>query len=142
MVTGASGTGYISPMHVIGHGIDLVEIDRIRSALERHGDRFAKRLFTEGEQTQAGTGPLRVQFFAGRFAAKEAVMKALGTGWARGVSWTDIEVRRLPSGKPELLLKGKCKEIADGLGVGQWEISITHTAGHAAASVVAVAALT
>jgi holo-[acyl-carrier protein] synthase len=69
-------------------------------------------------------------------------MKALGTGWARGVSWTDIEVRRLPSGKPELLLKGKCKEIADGLGVGQWEISITHTAGHAAASVVAVAALT
>ncbi|HEY6948196.1 MAG TPA: holo-ACP synthase [Gemmatimonadales bacterium] len=129
-------------MHVIGHGIDLVEIDRIRSALERHGDRFANRLFTEGEQTQAGTGPLQVQFFAGRFAAKEAVMKALGTGWARGVSWTDIEVRRLPSGKPELRLKGKCKEIADGLGVGQWEISITHTAGHAAASVVAVAALT
>jgi holo-[acyl-carrier protein] synthase len=124
-------------MNVIGHGIDLVEIDRIRSALERHGDRFANRLFTEGEQTQAGTGPLRVQFFAGRFAAKEAVMKALGTGWARGVSWTDIDVPRLPSGKPEIVLRGKCKEIADGLGVMRWEISITHTAGHAAASVVA-----
>jgi holo-[acyl-carrier protein] synthase len=129
-------------MYVIGHGIDLVEIDRIRAGVERHGDRFANRLFTEGEQTQAGSAPLRVQFFAGRFAAKEAVMKALGTGWARGVSWTDIDVRRLPSGKPAISLKGKCKEIADGLGVAAWEISITHTAGHAAASVVAVAALT
>ncbi len=124
-------------MHIIGHGIDLVEIERIRSALERHGDRFAKRLFTEGEQAQAGDGPLRVQFLAGRFAAKEAVMKALGTGWARGVSWTDIDIRRLPSGRPEILLRGRCKEIADGLGVARWEISITHTGGHAAASVVA-----
>ncbi|HTC23068.1 MAG TPA: holo-ACP synthase [Gemmatimonadales bacterium] len=125
-------------MNVIGHGIDLVDIERIRSALERHGERFANRIYTEGEQTQAGDGPLRVQFFAGRFAAKEAVMKALGTGWARGVSWTDIDVRRLASGKPEVVLRGKCKEIADGLGVGGWEISITHTAGQAAASVVAV----
>ena len=141
MVTGSARDRF-RPMHIIGHGIDLVEIERIRAALERHGDRFANRLFTEGEQTQAGTGPLRVQFFAGRFAAKEAVMKALGTGWARGVSWTDIDVRRLPSGKPEISLRGKCKEIADGLGVAAWEISITHTAGHAAASVVAVAALT
>jgi holo-[acyl-carrier protein] synthase len=125
-------------MHIVGHGIDLVEIDRIRAALERHGDRFANRIFTEGEQTQAGNGPLRVQFFAGRFAAKEAVMKALGTGWARGVSWTDIDVRRLPSGKPEITLQGKCKTIADDLGVDRWDVSITHTGGHAAASVVAV----
>ena len=125
-------------MHIIGHGIDLVEIDRIRAALERHGERFANRLFTEAEQAQAGNGPLRVQFFAGRFAAKEAVMKALGTGWARGVSWTDIDVRRLPSGKPEIVVRGRCKEIADGLGVRRWDVSITHTAGHAAASVVAV----
>ncbi|HET8624298.1 MAG TPA: holo-ACP synthase, partial [Gemmatimonadales bacterium] len=76
-------------------------------------------------------------FFAGRFAAKEAVMKALGTGWARGVAWTDIDVRRLASGKPELSLSGRCLEIAGGLGVDRWEISITHTGGHAAASVVA-----
>ncbi len=126
-------------MRIIGHGIDLVEIDRIRAALERHGDRFTKRLFTAGEQAQAGTGPLRVQFLAGRFAAKEAVMKALGTGWARGISWADIDVHRLPSGKPEILLSGKCRDIADGLGVGGWEVSITHTDTHAAASVVAVA---
>jgi holo-[acyl-carrier protein] synthase len=125
-------------MHILGHGIDLVEIDRIRAALERHGARFANRIFTEGEQTQAGNGPLRVQFFAGRFAVKEAVMKALGTGWARGVSWTDIDVRRLPSGKPEITLGGKCRAIADDLGVDRWDVSITHTAGHAAASVVAV----
>jgi len=127
-------------MTIIGHGVDLVEVDRIRAALERHGDRFANRIFTEGEQSQAGSGPLRVQFFAGRFAAKEAVMKALGTGWARGVSWTDIDVRRLQSGKPEIVLRGKCKEIAEGLGIGRWEISITHTGGHAAASVLGTTA--
>jgi holo-[acyl-carrier protein] synthase len=127
-------------MTIIGHGVDLVEVARIRAALDRHGDRFANRIFTPGERLQAGNGPLRVQFLAGRFAAKEAVMKALGTGWARGVSWTDIDVRRLPSGKPEIVLQGKCKEIADGLGIGRWEISITHTDGHAAASVLATAA--
>jgi holo-[acyl-carrier protein] synthase len=124
-------------MRLIGHGIDLVEIDRIRDAIERHGDRFLRRVYTAAEQAEAGEGPLRIQFLAGRFAAKEAVMKALGTGWARGVSWTDIDVRRLPSGKPEVTLGGKCLEISGGLGVDRWEISITHTAGHAAASVVA-----
>ena len=68
-------------MSIIGHGVDLVEVERIRAALDRHGDRFANRIFTEGEQSQAGNGPLRVQFFAGRCAAKEAVMKALGKYW-------------------------------------------------------------
>jgi holo-[acyl-carrier protein] synthase len=127
-------------MTIVGHGVDLVDVGRIRAALDRHGDRFANRIFTRGEQAQAGNGPLRVQFFAGRFAAKEAVMKALGTGWARGVSWTDIDVRRLPSGKPEIVLQGKCKQIADELGIRRWEVSITHTDGHAAASVLATAA--
>ena len=124
-------------MRVIGHGIDLVEVDRIREAVERHGERFLRRIYTAGEQTQAGTGPLRIQFLAGRFAAKEAVMKALGTGWAQGIAWTDIDVRRLPSGKPELLLTGRCADIAAELGVSAWELSITHTNGHAAASAVA-----
>ena len=73
-------------MRLIGHGIDLVEVDRIRDAVERHGERFLRRIYTAGEQAQAGDGPLRIQFLAGRFAAKEAVLKALGTGWARGVS--------------------------------------------------------
>jgi holo-[acyl-carrier protein] synthase len=127
-------------MPIVGHGVDLVEVERIRSALDRHGERFANRIYTQGEQSQAGTGPLRVQFLAGRFAAKEAVMKALGTGWARGVSWTDIDVKRLPSGKPEVTLRGKCKEIADGLGIARLDLSITHTDGHAAASVVATSA--
>lgn len=125
-------------MHVIGHGIDLVEVGRIRDAIDRHGDRFVRRIYTAGEQAQAGDGPLRIQFLAGRFAAKEAVMKALGTGWSGGVAWTDIDVRRLPSGKPEVTLTGTCREIAEGLGVAAWEMSITHTAGHAAASAVAV----
>ena len=126
-------------MRLIGHGIDLVEVARIRDAIERHGDRFLRRIYTAAEQTQAGEGPLRVQFLAGRFAAKEAVMKALGTGWARGVAWTDIDVRRLPSGKPELALTGRCRELADGLGIHAWELSITHTGNHAAASAVALA---
>jgi holo-[acyl-carrier protein] synthase len=127
-------------MQLIGHGIDLVEVERIRDAIERHGERFLRRIYTTGEQAQAGDGPLRIQFFAGRFAAKEAVMKALGTGWSRGVAWTDIDVRRLPSGKPELTLSGRCAEIASGLGVARWELSITHTVGHAAASAVAAGA--
>jgi holo-[acyl-carrier protein] synthase len=126
-------------MRLIGHGIDMIEVERIRDAIERHGERFLRRIYTAGEQAQAGDGPLRVQFFAGRFAAKEAVMKALGTGWAGGVAWTDIDVRRLPSGKPELALSGTCREIADGLGIHGWELSITHTGTHAAASAVAVA---
>jgi holo-[acyl-carrier protein] synthase len=126
-------------MRLIGHGIDLVEVERIRDAIDRHGERFLRRIYTPGEQAQAGDGPLRVQFFAGRFAAKEAVMKALGTGWARGVAWTDIDVRRLPSGKPELALSGRCRAIAEGLGIQNWELSITHTGNHAAASAVAVA---
>ena len=124
-------------MRLIGHGIDLVEVERIRDAIERHGDRFLRRIYTPGEQAQAGDGPLRIQFLAGRFAAKEAVMKALGTGWARGVAWTDLDVRRLPSGRPEVALSGKCQAIAADLGVAQWEMSITHTAGHAAASALA-----
>jgi holo-[acyl-carrier protein] synthase len=124
-------------MRLIGHGIDLVEVDRIRDAVERHGERFLRRIYTAGEQAQAGDGPLRIQFLAGRFAAKEAVMKALGTGWARGVAWTEIDVRRLASGKPELTLTGRCADIAAGLGVTAWELSITHTGGHAAASAVA-----
>jgi holo-[acyl-carrier protein] synthase len=124
-------------MRLIGHGIDLVEVERIRDAIERHGDRFLRRIYTTGEQAQAGDGPLRVQFFAGRFAAKEAVMKALGTGWAGGVAWTDIDVRRLASGKPEVTLSGRCLAIGGELGVARWEISITHTGTHAAASVVA-----
>jgi holo-[acyl-carrier protein] synthase len=124
-------------MRVIGHGIDLVEVDRIRDAVERHGERFLRRIYTADEQAQAGTGPLRIQFLAGRFAAKEAVMKALGTGWSQGIAWTDIDVRRLPSGKPELLLTGRCADIAADLGVSGWELSITHTDGHAAASAVA-----
>ena len=125
---------------IISVGIDLVEVERIRAALEhpRIGLRFRERVYTQREiayceKRQRG----RFQSYAGRFAAKEAVMKALGTGWARGVAWTEIDVRRLASGKPELTLTGRCADIAAGLGVTAWELSITHTGGHAAASAVA-----
>ena len=126
-------------MTIIGHGVDLVEVDRIRAALERHGDRFANRIFTQGEQSQAGNGPLRVQFFAGRFAAKEAVMKALGVGWGRYAGWLDIEVVRAPGRRPELVLAGSAARRAATMGITRLHLALTHTAETALAHVIAEA---
>jgi holo-[acyl-carrier protein] synthase len=124
-------------MHFIGHGTDLVEVERIREILEKQGHRFLQRLYTPGERVMAGEVP-SVRFLAGRFAAKEAILKALGTGWVPGVSWTDIDVGRLPSGKPTVLLSGGCRQRAQELGVIRLEVSITHTSEHAAATAIAI----
>jgi holo-[acyl-carrier protein] synthase len=124
---------------VVGVGTDLVEVARFRLAMRRSTS-LVERLFSDDERAYASDQNDPAKSLAARFAAKEAVMKALGTGWARGVSWTDIDVKRLPSGKPEVTLRGKCKEIADGLGIARLDLSITHTDGHAAASVVATSA--
>jgi holo-[acyl-carrier protein] synthase len=124
-------------MHYIGHGTDLVEVERIREILGRHGHRFLQRLYTPGERVMAGDAP-SVRFLAGRFAAKEAILKALGTGWIRGLSWTDIDVGRLPSGKPMVVLSGGCRKLAQELGIARLEVSITHTSEHAAATAIAI----
>lgn len=122
------------------HGIDLVEIARIADLLERHGDRFTDRCFVERERIYADAGTKRrAERYAARFAAKEAVLKALGTGWRDGISWQDIEVVRMPSGRPQLTLTGRCAALADDLGLTQWEVSLSHTDRHAVASVVALA---
>ena len=126
-------------MHFIGHGTDLVEVARIRDILTRQGHRFLQRLYTPGERVMAGEDP-SVRFLAGRFAAKEAVLKALGTGWIAGLAWTDIDVARLPSGKPTILLSGGCRKLADELGVVCLDVSITHTSEHAAATAIALGA--
>lgn len=124
-------------MPVLGHGIDLVETERVARLLGDHPQRFLDRCFTAREVGDSGDGPRRVEHLAARFAAKEAALKALGTGWADGVGWTDFEVVRLDSGKPELRVTGRAAEIAARMGVQRWHVSLTHTAALAQASVIA-----
>jgi holo-[acyl-carrier protein] synthase len=125
---------------IISVGIDLVEVERIRAALEdpRIGVRFRERVYTQDEiayceKKQRG----RFQSYAGRFAAKEAVMKALGRGWGAQVRWVDIEIARASSGKPDIVLHNKTEALAERLGIRNWALSITHTARYGMAYVIA-----
>ncbi|MEQ8844450.1 MAG: holo-ACP synthase [Phycisphaerales bacterium] len=121
---------------ILGHGVDLVEVERVARSVERFGDRFLDRVFTQKEREYAGDGPRRHEHLAARFAAKEAVFKALGTGWAQGAGWTDIEVVRSASGRPGIVLHGRAQELAFRMGVKWWHLSLTHTRGMAIASVI------
>jgi len=121
---------------IVGLGVDITEVDRIAAAIERRGRALLERLFTPAEIRYCEKHRNRAERFAGRFAAKEAAMKALGTGWARGVRWLDIEVVREPSGKPTLKLSGKTRAIADGLGVKNIAVTITHDGNTALAQVI------
>jgi holo-[acyl-carrier protein] synthase len=112
---------------IVGTGVDLAEVPRIKSSFERFGDRFRKRVFTPGEIAYVEKKANRYERYAGRFAAKEAGMKAIGTGWKRGVTWHDFEVVNLPSGRPTLRLHGVAAEVARKLGVTAIQLSITHT---------------
>ena len=118
-------------------GLDAVEIGRIAEAIERHGDRFLERIYTAAERKLADdSGEARHQFYAGRFAAKEAVLKALGTGWAQGVGLRDVEIARSPGGAPRVLLHGAATARAEALGITSIHLSITHDRGYAAAFAV------
>jgi holo-[acyl-carrier protein] synthase len=121
---------------IIGTGIDIAEVPRIRHSIERFGDRFLKRIYTAGEIRYCDSKANRVERYAARFAAKEAAMKALGTGWSRGVRWRDCEVSRLPGGRPTILFHGKAGEIAASLGVNNAALSISHTEEQAIAQVI------
>jgi holo-[acyl-carrier protein] synthase len=124
-------------MPIIGHGIDIVETARVAKMVEDHEERFLRRCFTQGEQDYVAANPARrAEHLAGRFAAKEAILKVLGTGWANGVSWTQAEVVREPSGKPAVKLHGRCAEIAGELGITRWHLSISHSGGFATASAI------
>lgn len=125
-------------MSVIALGLDLVEVPRIRALLERHGERFREKTFTEEESAYCDGNADPAIHFAARFAAKEAVAKALGTGFAEGVVWKDVEVTRSPAGVPGIRLHGAAANRARELGIRRWMISLTHTASGAAASVVAL----
>jgi holo-[acyl-carrier protein] synthase len=121
---------------IVGMGIDVEEVERVRGAMERQGERFLRRIFTETERAYCEQFKDKYERYAGRFAVKEAAMKALGTGWSRGVRWVDIEITRLRGRRPTLELKGEARKIADRLGVKNIAISITHTSKQAMAQVI------
>jgi holo-[acyl-carrier protein] synthase len=126
-------------MAIVGTGVDLAEVERVRAALEdpRTGVRFKARVFTAGEQRyceRRGVG--RYQSYAARFAAKEAAMKALGHGWGRHVGWLDVEVVRADDGRPTLRLHGKAAATAAALGAVRFHVALTHTRATAAAQVL------
>ena len=121
---------------IIGLGVDISEVGRIKAAIERHGETFLRRLYTPAEREYCERFKNKYERFAGRFAAKEAAMKALGTGWSRGVRWVDVEVVRQKGGRPTVQLHGEAANIATRLGVKNIALSITHTADQAFAQVI------
>src|SRR5438105_2995787 len=124
-------------MGIVGHGIDIVETARIRKLVQDHGQRFLDRCFTPLEQQYCARSSKRYyEHLAGRFAAKEAVLKVLGTGWRGGIAWTDIEILNEPSGQPKIALTGESEKIAANLGITRWHVSISHIETHAMASAV------
>jgi holo-[acyl-carrier protein] synthase len=121
---------------IVGTGVDIAETSRIEQVIERHGERFSKRLYTPAEIAYCEKFKNKAERYAARFAAKEAAFKALGTGWGNGVRWVDVEVTHLPSGKPELLLTGRALEVAKQLGVTRASVSISHSDRYVVAQVI------
>lgn len=127
-------------MNIVGHGIDLVEIGEIRRWIEDPRDPLVQRCFIQEELDEVGDGPTRVEHLAGRFAAKEAVLKALGTGFGAGVAFSDVIIQRAPGTPPQVRLMGGAAKAAANLGIVEWWLSISHTSSIAMASVIAVGA--
>jgi holo-[acyl-carrier protein] synthase len=123
-------------MDIVAHGIDMVECARLQEIIDRHGERFLKRVFTAAELEYCLGRKRQVEHLAGRFAAKEAVLKVLGTGWRNGINWTDVEIRNAPSGQPQVRLSGRCRELADQMRLAKVLVSISHIGTHAIASAV------
>lgn len=121
---------------IVGTGIDIAEVPRIAESIERFGDRFIQRVFTDGEIQYCESKANRMERYAARFAAKEAGMKALGTGWNHGVRWRDVEVIRKPGGRPTIQFHGKAAEFATKMKAKNVSLSISHTKEQAIASVI------
>ena len=121
---------------IVGLGVDIAEVGRVEAAIRRYGDAFLKRVFTPNEIAYCERHKNKFERYAGRFAAKEAAMKALGTGWRRGVRWLDIEVSNQSGGRPTLRLSGRAREFADHLRVKNISLSITHSGPTALAQVI------
>ena len=125
-------------MEIVAHGIDLVDFPRIEEMAKRHGERFLNRVFTATERAYAEANKNGLEKLAGRFAAKEAILKLMGTGWRGKIAWTDIEIVNNPAGQPKVSLSGEVEKIAEKLGIKHISVSITHTANFAIASAVAL----
>jgi holo-[acyl-carrier protein] synthase len=121
---------------IVGIGIDIVEIDRIKNSVEKYGDHFLNKVFTEKEKAYCNSKKVPYSSLAGRFAAKEAAFKALGTGLQNGIGWQMVEIINDTLGKPTLHLYGKAKELTDTLNVSQYHVSISHCKGNAVAQVI------
>lgn len=122
---------------IVGHGVDIVAVERIERMVAEHGERFLTRVYTPHEQDYARGKARAGEHLAARFAAKEAAFKALGTGWRDGIAWTDVAVEHDPHGRPLLVVRGRAAEVARERGVSRWWLSLSHTEGSAIASVIA-----
>jgi holo-[acyl-carrier protein] synthase len=123
--------------HIIGIGTDIIECLRIAQMIERHGELFINRVYTRHEIQYCQSRKMATQHFAGRWAAKEAILKAIGTGWRRGISWRDVEVLNAEGGQPAATLHAGALEAAERLGIEEVLISISHCRSHATAYAVA-----
>jgi len=121
---------------IVGTGIDITEVPRIAESIQRFGDRFLRRVYTEGEMKYCDSKANRIERYAARFAAKEAAMKALGTGWSRGIRWRDIEVYRQPGSRPTIRFHGSAAEFAARINAKNVALSLSHTPEQAIASVI------
>jgi len=125
-------------MAIVGIGTDIVECLRIAQMIERHGELFLTRVYTQLEIGYCSSRKAATQHYSGRWAAKEAVLKAMGTGWSNGISWRDIEVRNDESGKPKIALGGGARDTCEKMGIHEMFISISHCRSHATAYAIAV----
>lgn len=124
--------------NVVGIGTDIVECSRIANMIEKHEELFLQRVYTEWEIEYCSGRKSAVQHYAGRWAAKEAILKSFGTGWAKGIAWTDIEIKNEMGGKPSVIIRGAARKICDDLGISEVLISISHCNSHATAFATAV----
>jgi holo-[acyl-carrier protein] synthase len=125
-------------MDIMGIGTDIIECPRIGRMIEQHGELFLRRVYTEKEISYCQARKHAIEHFAGRWAAKEAILKAIGTGWAKGICWTDLEVRNIASGAPQVLVRGGAKDAAVARGIGDILISISHCRTYATAYALAL----
>jgi holo-[acyl-carrier protein] synthase len=123
---------------LIGLGADITECLRIARMIERHGELFINRVYTPEEIKYCQNRKQSTQHYTGRWAAKEAILKALGTGWRKGISWRDIEVRNEPSGKPVVAVRGGVKDVVEQLGITEIQVTISHCRSHATAVAIAI----
>ncbi|MFM7974083.1 MAG: holo-ACP synthase [Pirellula sp.] len=132
-MTGDQSKDSLGAGTVVGIGTDIIECERIAAMEQKHGEEFLHRVFTQREIAYCGDRKMSELHYAGRWAAKEAILKVLGTGWANGIQWTDVEVINLASGAPSVILSNRALEIANELGIRQVQVSISHCKAYATA---------